>query len=364
MTDDVDRVLRQRLAVQRLTSTPLRDPVDVVRELLCVQSQDEHLARFSIGLRTAGANDTDVLAALDAGEIVRTHILRPTWHFVAAADLRWLLALTSAKVAAGMSARRGQLGLDAEVIARAVAALADALSGSRALTRRDVATVFHDAGLPHDGEQVGHLLIEAELRGVVCSAPRRGTAHAYGLVDELIPRTPERHRDDAVRELVQRFFTGHGPAAVTDLTRWTTLTLAEIRPALADLADRLATTTVRGIQMWYDAESVRPTRRRERAFLLPTFDEIYMSYPKVNFPRAASHPRGDAPNRLEVGGGVVICDRRDAGWWKREVRPREVVVSVAVTPILDDDQRHSVVAAAERLGRFVGKPAHVQFVDQ
>jgi hypothetical protein len=114
--DAVDELLAERLAVQRLSSAPLGDPVDVVRLLTCVQAQDAPLARFSLGLRT-GLDDAGIRAALDSGAIVRTHILRPTWHFVAADDLRWILALTTPKVVSGMAARHHQLAITPEVVA-------------------------------------------------------------------------------------------------------------------------------------------------------------------------------------------------------------------------------------------------------
>ena len=247
--------------MQRLTSTPLADPADVVRLLTCVQAQDAPLARYSLGLRTAGATDDGVREALDSGRIVRTHVLRPTWHFVATEDLRWILRLTSAKVESGMAARHRQLELDPATVERAHAELADVLAGGRHLTRPEVSAAFGEAGLPSASDQVGHLLLVAELRGVVCSGRLRGRDHTYALVDEVVPAAPERPRDDAVRELVLRFFAGHGPAAVTDLARWTTLTQADVKAALADLGERLSTTSVDGLTLWFDPEPVARSAR-------------------------------------------------------------------------------------------------------
>jgi hypothetical protein len=111
MPDARDRVVQRRLATQRLTSSPLGSPGEVVRMLTCVQAQDAPLSRFSLGLRCA-ADDAAVRRSIDAVDIVRTHILRPTWHYVAAEDLRWILSLTSAKVESAMAPRHRRLGLD------------------------------------------------------------------------------------------------------------------------------------------------------------------------------------------------------------------------------------------------------------
>lgn len=349
-------MLARRLTTQRLTSTPFPDPADAVRLLTCVQAQDGPLARSALGLR-ARVDDAGVRAAIDAGRIVRTHILRPTWHFVAPEDLRWILRLTSAKVISAMAARHRQLGIEAELIDRSEDAVVEALRGT-SMTRAEVGAAFAEWGLPARGEALGHVLMLAELRGSICSGPLHGAHHSYVLTDEAIPPTPELDRDEAVRALVHRFFAGHGPAAVTDLTRWTTLTQTEIKGALAELADVLEAVELDGRALWFDPSvTARARRAPERAWLLHTFDEVFLSYPTSGFPRAAAHPRGDQPvSFAEAGGGVIICDRTEVGWWRRVVRPGEVVVTVAVASSLDVDQRDAVRAAAERFAVFVGLP--------
>ena len=150
--------------------------------------------------------------ALDSGAVVRTHMLRPTWHFVAAEDLRWMLALTSAKVESAMAARHRQLELTSTATDRAHALLVSELADRRWMTRPELGARFAEAGLPSSGEQTGHLLMLAELRALICSGPLRGTTHTYGLVDDVAPSSPALDRPDAARQLTRRFFIGHGPA--------------------------------------------------------------------------------------------------------------------------------------------------------
>lgn len=205
----VDDVIAHRLRTQRLTSEPCTDPAEVVRLLTCMQAQDAPLARFSIGLRTADCRDTSVRRAIDEGRILRTHILRPTWHFVAPEDLRWILALTSTKVESSMAARHRQMGFDTAAVDRGLAALERVLGGRRYLTRRQLAPELGDDGSAWTGEQLGHLLMIAELRGLVCSGPLDGDSHTYGLVDELVapPRPgagPQRRRARARSTVLRR----------------------------------------------------------------------------------------------------------------------------------------------------------------
>lgn len=232
-------LLAQRLATQRLTAAPT-DPVRVVGEALAVQSQDAPMARWSIGMRS-GTLGSRVAAAVDEGRIVRTHVLRPTWHYVLPADLRWLLALSAERIERSMGARHRQLRITGTVIERAFAVIRTAISAQGPLTRRQLHPLLPTTGFPEQGQVVGHLLMLAELRGLVVSGPSAGGQHTYVLFDDVVPPAPPRPREDVVRELAARFFAGHGPASVRELTRWAAVTQAETRRALDGLWQRRAT---------------------------------------------------------------------------------------------------------------------------
>ena len=91
-------IVRRRLRTQRLLGEPFATPAAVVAGLLAVQSQEYAMAKWALGMRSVRCTDTSVEAAFAAGEILRTHILRPTWHFVSPADIRWLLQLTAPRI--------------------------------------------------------------------------------------------------------------------------------------------------------------------------------------------------------------------------------------------------------------------------
>ena len=181
-----DWVLRRRLAVQRLSGAPLPHAADAVRLLTCVQSQDAPLAAHSLAMRSRDISYAGVLAAQSAGGWVRTHILRPTWHFVAPEDLRWIQGLTGAKVESSMPARHRQLGLTPEIINRGVELLRELLGGGRAMTRKELGPDFAEAGLPGPGETMAHQLMCAEVRAVICSGPARRRADPARRVGHLV----------------------------------------------------------------------------------------------------------------------------------------------------------------------------------
>src|SRR5262245_21319948 len=108
-------IARRRLDAQRLTGPSWPDPLAVVRGLGAVQAQEFTVAKWSIGQRCVGADDASVQRLIDDGQIVRTHALRPTWHFVAAQDLGWLQALTGPRVHIINGPYYRAHGLDAQV---------------------------------------------------------------------------------------------------------------------------------------------------------------------------------------------------------------------------------------------------------
>lgn len=348
---DLDGLLRRRLGVQHLIGQPAT-VVDYVGEAVAVQAQDPGTARWSIGMR-ADCDDLAVRAAIDAGELLRVHLLRPTWHYVHRDDLRWLQRLTGAKVAGSMPARHRQLGLSAAVIDAGFGVLQRELAGT-ALTRKQLQPLLPATAAP-TGQVVGHLLMLAELNSLICSGPLVGTEHSYKLVDEVLgPETTAFDATQATRELVRRFFTWRGPASERDLARWCSLTLGQIRAALADLD--LARVDVDGVDLWFDPTLAAPTADRDRrAFLLPTFDEVFLSYLRPNFPRSAAHPNAERPETFaESGGGLVIVDRHDIGRWKRSFKSGKLVVSLRLDAELSGADQELVAGEARRLADFAG----------
>ena len=114
-----NKIAWARLHCQRLAAGRLARPEDVVGWLGAVQAQEYHLAKWGLALRTRRASDVSVERAFAAGRILRTHLMRATWHFVRPADIRWLLALTAPRVRAAVAYYDRQLGITPAVISRA-----------------------------------------------------------------------------------------------------------------------------------------------------------------------------------------------------------------------------------------------------
>ncbi len=188
--------IRRRHASQRLAGEPLASPADAVRWSGAVQAQEFAEVKWSLGERIGDLDDAAVERAFTAGEILRTHVMRPTWHLVAAEDIRWLLRLTAPRVHAANRYWYRQAGLDAPTLERSQELIARELADGEPRTRKQLVAALAAAGIEGDSLRVGYILVHAELEQLVCSGPRRGKQHTYMLLDDRAPsdRGAERRR--------------------------------------------------------------------------------------------------------------------------------------------------------------------------
>ena len=346
---DLAEVLSRRLATQQLSGSRAAKAVEVVRRLTCVQSQEHAHAFWSLGMRTTGMDAAAVRAEFDAGTFLRTHILRPTWHFVAAEDLRWILAATTERVQRANGTMLRREGLDEALLGRGAGIVADALTGHRHLSRAELGRVLATAGLPGQGLGLVYVLMQAELEALICSGPMRGSTSTYALVDERVPAGAD--RDGDLAELARRFFVGHGPASEADLRRWASLTAAQSGPALAEASSGLASVEIDGTRLWFDPDGPEPTPADE-ALLLPLYDEATLTYANLGFPVADGHAH--VPGTDQFVGNVVL-DGRNIGTWRREVKGRRIEVALDLAPEVGAAGRRRAEQAAERLAAFLGR---------
>jgi hypothetical protein len=358
-TRELGRDLAQRrLRNLRLEGPPLASPAEVLGWLGAVQSQDYGPAKWSVAARTPGVGDAELDQAFADGTILRTHVLRPTWHFVPPADIRWMLELTAPRVHALNAFPYRQLGLDGAVRERAAELLAAALRGGNQLTRRELGDVLQAGGIAASGFRLAYLLMHAELERVICSGARNGRQHTYALLEERAPQAASRPRDEALAELTLRYFTSHGPATAKDFRWWSSLTAADVAEGLALVGSRLAGETLDGVTYW--AAAAAPPRRPAApptVHLLQGYDEYVVGYSESKW---VLDPGGAARSRMgerAVANGVVVLDGQVAGHWRRLLKGRSVTVEAALYEPLDDAGTRSLEAAAARHGEFLGLAA-------
>jgi len=363
-------IAHARLRASRLLGGDcvLPSAVDVVRWFGAVQSQDVPGAMWAVAQRMApGTTVEEVGSAFDAGEIVRTHALRPTWHFLAPDELRWIQALTGPRVRQGNAAlNRRSFHLTDEDFATAISVIREELRGGRTRTRDEFRAPLAAAGI-EVGQPIvlAYLAMEAELTAAICSGPRLGRqATTYSLVDERIPPTPDRDRDEALRDLVVRYFTSHGPALVRDMSWWSGLTVTDLRRGIELAAGALERRTVDG-QDYLAAPGGFEPPPVDTPFvrLLSNYDEYLGSY--VDYSPIFDPALPKARNVADVlGAHIVVRDGFVVGGWRRALGPKAVTVSVTLLLPLDAREREALAAEAEAHGRFFGVPVDLRVVER
>lgn len=351
-------LIRQRLVHQGIGLGRFDRPEDAVRHLLAVQSQDYTGAKWSLGLRCHGVSDADVDTAFDAGHILRTHLLRPTWHFVTPDDIGWLLALTAPRVHRLNGTYYRQLGLDEVAVGRSDVVIVDALERAGPLTRDELKAALEEAGIDTAGTiRSSALIMHAELEGLICSGPRKGKHHSYALMDERAPHRRVMDRDQALAELSLRYFTSRGPATAHDLAKWSGLTLSDVRRGIEAVEAHLTSEVHQGATYWWvpgDGTGTDP-EPSPTVHLLSIYDELLSSYKSWSaFVDQATSDRLVAMGNLL--NHVVLLDGRVVGAWRRVIRPNDLTVELLPGWSPKPRQRRALQAAAERYARFLGMP--------
>jgi hypothetical protein len=350
-------VLQARLHRQRLSSTRFTRPDEVVSWMGAVQAQEYAAAKWAVGQRMRFATDEVVEKAFAEGSILRTHVLRPTWHFVAPADIRWMLELTAPRVrgAIGFNCRR--MSMDEAVFKRSQKALIAALRGGRQLTRDRLRQAIQRAGIATDDVRFILILMRAELDGVICSGARIGKQFTYALLDERVPRSNAFTRDEALAELTRRYFTSRGPATVQDFVWWSGLTVADAKAGLEMTGRRLVRDVIDGRTCWLSSSAQDVTRGSRAAYLLPPYDEYLVAYKDRS---AAIDPMNSTQSMNAIFSSTILVNGRVAGTWKRAAGKGADVVTLNPFATLRASQRRAVVEAGRRYGAFLGQTVSIE----
>jgi hypothetical protein len=345
-------VARQRLRNQQLSSPHFTRASDVVKWLGAVQAQDFYGAKWALGQRTLSASDEEIERAFAEGKILRTHIMRPTWHFVSPADIRWMLKLTSPRVNACNSHYYRKVELDERVFSQSNKALAAALRGGKHLTRDVLRNVLQQAGISTSGLRLVYILARAELDGVICSGARQGKQFTYALLDERAPKTKDLSRDESLAELARRYFVSHGPATVQDFVWWSGLTVADAKAGIEMTKRRLVHEVVDSQTYWLPASSPAARGLSQAAYLLPTYDEYLIAYKDRSVAVDSKHGKQTIRGNPVFSSPIVIAGRV-VGSWKRSFKENSVVVTIIPFSSFGKSERQSVDEAAQRYGSFL-----------
>jgi Winged helix DNA-binding domain len=349
-------IAKHRLLSQNLLGSRAKTPQDVVQWLGAVQAQDYSGAKWALGMRLGGSvTDADVERAFAKGAVLRTHLLRPTWHFVTPADIRWLLALTAPRVQAANRYMYRKLGFDKTTFRRCNAALTKALQGGQQRTRDELRDVLQKSGMQTDGElRMSYFLMNAELEGLICSGPRRGKQFTYALLDERVPTRKILDRREALVELAQRYFLSRGPATVNDFAKWSGLTVSDARCGLEGVQSGLIHEVISGKAFWFSPSKKEASRYASPAAHLPSVYDEYLSGYRD---RSAIISTSGATRLSAMGNALsylVVVRGQIVGTWSRRIQKNIVHIETDLFERITKSEARAISAAFREYGNFIG----------
>jgi hypothetical protein len=348
-------LVKRRIGSQKLSFSDFRTPVEVVRWFGAVQAQDFNGAKWALALRMKETTDAEIEAAFHRGEILRTHLLRPTWHFVAPEDIRWLLALTGPRINVRCGPNYRKYELDTATFKRSNRIISKALQSAKHLTRADLKIALNRSGVAaDDGIRLAHILLRAELDGIVCSGPRRGKQFTYAQLEERVAPAKSLSHEEALATLTRRYFASHGPATLQDYIWWSGLTAGDARHGIALIESKLEKAVVNEKVYW-----IAPSSRRSLALkaadsqpnvhLLPAYDEYNVAYKDRDavLDHSSNLTTWDmlAPT-LSIGGRIT-------GTWK--AASNKAITLKPARP-LKQPEKLAIDKAIDRYAKFLGSP--------
>lgn len=353
-------IANNRLINQQIVDTRFETARDLVGWMGAMQAQDYAMAKWAVGVRLPNATDQMIETAVSNGEIIRTHLLRPTWHFVTADNIYWMLELTAPQIKSALKSRHQELELSPAVLTKSNSIIEKALRDQKHLTRTELIAELEKANIATDKNRASHLFMCAESDGIICSGTVKGNKQTYALLAERVPLTQSLTKEEALAKLAEIYFTSHGPATLHDFAWWSGLLVNDAKHALEMVKSRFISETIDAQTYWFT--HLAPTSRTGEDFvtLLPAFDEFIISYRD----RTASLPFTDFSKAVSNNGifrPIIVVNGQVIGIWKRTLKKDQVIVEPTFFKQPNQMTRNLVENVARQFGRFLEKEtAHLE----
>lgn len=348
-----------RIAAQHLISSQFTKPAEIVSHLGAMQAQDYGMSKWAVGSRI-GSTELEVENAIENGEIIRTHILRPTWHLVAAKDIHWMLELTAPHVKKFIIAPiYKQYGLNEKDLQGYNTIIQKALSGNKHLTREEIMTELKIKSTEKLDLRPVLIAMNAELDGIICNGRMRGKQITYALLDERVTKSLQLSKEEGLAELAKRYFTSHGPATLQDFSWWSGLSVTNSKLALELIKKDFQSVSLGDQIYWFSRELEDKKLDKDTIHLLPAFDEFLISYKD----RTASIPLEHQPKAFSKNGifyPIIVVNGKVVGLWKRTIKKDTVIIETQFFLPIANSLNGFIVEAAEGYGSYVGKKVIVK----
>lgn len=352
-------IAHHRMHNQQIASGGITTPKELINHMGAMQAQEFNHAKWAVGLRLPDFTEKQVEDAFNRGEILRTHLMRPTWHFVSPEDIYWLVALSAKQIKSAMKARNRQLELTEEVFKTSQEVIIKALEGNRHLTRDELSGFLNAAGISTKEQRLPHILMEAEIDRVICSGPMKGKKQTYALLEERVPNKIELTTDEALALLAKKYFTSHGPATIADFTWCSGLPVNQARKAVALNNNHLLSETINDETYWF-AENHTIIPQPDSAFLLPAFDEYLVSY-KNREAAISGDDHAKAVSKNGIFWPILVVNGKISGMWKKTVKKDLLIVEIDHFRPHSAREKKLVEKAANAYGMYCGQKVSIEF---
>jgi hypothetical protein len=347
-------IIARRLANQQISGTGFKTPEEIVEWMCAIQAQEYAMAKWALGLRLPGTNDAQIEKAFNDGKILRTHLLRPTWHFVSPKDIHWLLELTGPRIHIANNFMCRKLGLDNNLIKKSVNQIVKLLEEKEFLTRDKIREELTKKNIAFDGSQMSHMMMHAELEGIICSGPRQGKQFTYALLEKRAGKERNLTRSESLVELSNRYFKSRGPATIKDFTLWSGLTVKDAKEGIAGLRKNFIRETIDGNEYIFPDNKIKLPDLKTSTFLMPSYDEYAIGYKN----RDAIYDEAVYKKYLSRGNPVfdrmIIINGVIEGTWQRTFIKNKAVVETFPFVKLNPVKQKLLKQAVDCYVKFTG----------
>lgn len=349
-----------RLHNQQIVSTNFKTSKELIGWMGAMQAQDYNQAKWAIGVRMPHLTEQQIESAFNQGEIIRTHLMRPTWHFVSADDIYWLLELTAKQIKSTTKSRKRDLGLTESDLGKSKEILIKSLEGNRALTREELSVQLNRAGINTYEQRLPHILMDAEIDGIICSGAMQEKKQTYALLAERVLIKKSLPKEEALAMLAKKYFTSHGPATLPDFIWWSGLTVTDARKALEMNKENLISETIGNETYWFANTINQASFPTNSVYLLPAFDEYLISYKNRSAAITADHHTKAISNN-GIFWPIIVVNGQISGLWKRTIKKDTVLIEVDHFRPHNPTEKQLIEKAAESFGRFSRKKIELKF---
>jgi hypothetical protein len=312
-------ISHHRLVSQKLYKTSAFSPQEIVHHLGAMQAQDYAMAKWAVGSR-CHATEKEIEEAVNSAKIIRTHILRPTWHFVSAEDIYWMLDLSAPQVKRFTSSAAKKFGYDEKKLNQTNVSIEKLLAGNNHLTRDEIMQELNIKKTSKEDFLSAAIMMNAELDGLVCNGRMKGKQITYALLEERVDRPKTKlTKEEGLTKLALRYFESHGPATALDFSWWSGFPPTICQKTINALELQLSRITIDNQQYWFKKDHSDLDSFRESLHFLPAFDEILISYKTREASILQEHQTLAFTNN-GIFKPIILENGRVIGTWKRTIK--------------------------------------------